>query len=228
MADPRRDGDGGLARHDGRRAAACDHGARPAPAADVGDSGGGGRRQPGAGRRRQHPAAALPGPDDQALPGRVDVVPTVAARPGRRVPAAAHPGDRPDRPRGNRRASRARAIRRRPRVPRPAFRSRGRAPEGPAAQDRRSRAGRARRPAVGRGRRPGADRARRRLGRRPAAAGRPGLVLAAGGPVVDPRVTVRRPVRRPAAARCPAVRRLAPPSGPAERCNCRPGTRCRR
>jgi hypothetical protein len=211
MADPRRDGDGGLARHDGRRAAAGDHGARTAPAADRA-AGGGRRRESGTRGRRKYAAAALPGPDDQALPGGADVVQAVAGRPERRDPAAAHPGDRPGRPRGDGRAPRARAIRRQPGVPGPPLRAGGRAPEGTAAQDRRPGAGRAGRPAVGRGRRPGADRARRRLGRGPAAAGRPCVVLATGGPVVDPRVTERR---RPAADRCSAAGPAAPAGGPA-------------
>src|SRR5487761_882489 len=92
---PRVEGDGDpaggrLARDAGRRAADRGHRSRQAPAAArVGGCG-----RPGAGGQCRHRAAALPRPEDQALPGGVDVVPAVAARPERRVAAAAHPGDR--------------------------------------------------------------------------------------------------------------------------------------
>jgi len=148
---------GRLARHARRRAA--DRGDRPRPASAAPR---GGRLQPGRRGQRGNAAAALPGPDDQAVPGGADVVPAVAARPERDVAAAAHPGDRQGGARGDRRAPRARQVRHRHRVPRPAVRAGGRAPQGAAAQDQRARARGCRRPPVGRGRRPGADRARRR------------------------------------------------------------------
>jgi hypothetical protein len=199
LARELRDGHRGLARHGGRRAADRGHGSRAAPAARLGRAG----RRPGDDGRRRHAAAAVPGPDDQAVPRRAHVVPAVAARPERRLSPAAHPGDRQGRARGDRRAPRTRAVRHRPGVPRPAFGARRRAPQGAAPEDHRPRAGRPRRQAVGRGRRPSADRARCRRPRRPAAAGRSRVVLPAGGPVVDPRVTGCPAVRR-AAARCRA------------------------
>ena len=197
LARERGDGHRGLAGHGGRRAADRGHGPRTAPAARRGR----GRRQRERGGRRRHAAAALPGPDDQAVPRRADVVPAVAARPGRRLPAAAHPGDRQVRARGDRRPPRARAVRRRPGVPRPAFGAGSRARQGAAPQDHRPRARRPGRPAVGRGRRAGADRARCRRRRGPAAAGRSRVVLPAGRPVVDPRVTGCPAAHRSAAAR---------------------------
>jgi len=190
LAGARGNGHGGFAGHAGRRAANCRDRPRAAPARR-----GRGRRQPGTRRRRRHAAAALPGPDDQAVPRGADVVPAVAARPERDVPLAADPGDRQGGAGGNRRAPRARTVRHRPGVPRPAVGARRRARQGAPPQDHRTRAGRPGRPAIGRGRREGADRARCRLRRRPAAAGRSRVVLAAGGLVVDPGVTARLAVR---------------------------------
>ena len=78
---------------------------------------GGRRRQPGPPGHRDHAAAAVPGPDDQDLPGRPDVVPPVAAGPGRDHPAAADAGDRPRGAGGDRRLPRAGALRHRLGVP---------------------------------------------------------------------------------------------------------------
>ena len=200
LAGARGNGHGGFAGHAGRRDADCRDGSRPAPAAGSGRA----RRQPGTRRRRRHAAAALPGSDDQAVPRGADVVPAVAARPERDVPLAAYPGDRQGGAGGNRRAPRARTVRHRPGVPRPAVGARRRARQGAPPQDHRTRAGRPGRPAIGRGRRRGADRARRRLRRRPGAAGRSRVVLPAGGLVVDPGVTARTAVRT---ARSPRGRR---------------------
>jgi hypothetical protein len=185
LARPGGNRHGRLARHARRRAADRGDRPRPAPAARRG-----GRRRPRSGQRR-HAAAALSRPDDQAVPRRADVVPAVAARPERDVAAAAHPGDRQGRARGDRRAPRARPVRRGPRVPRPAVRAGRRAPQGAAPQDHRPRARRPRRPPVGRGRGPGADRARRGRPLRPGPAVRSRVVLQAGGPVVEPGVTRR-------------------------------------
>jgi hypothetical protein len=126
LAGARGNGHGGLAGHAGRRAADCRDGPRTAPAAGRGRA----RRQPGTGGRRRHAAAALPGPDDQTVPRGADVVPAVAARPERDVPLAAHPGDRKGGAGGDRRASRARTVRYRLRVPRPAVGARRRARQG--------------------------------------------------------------------------------------------------
>jgi hypothetical protein len=78
-------------------------------------AGRGGR--PGPAGRGRHAAAAVPGPDDEDLPGRADVVPAVAAGPGRHHTAAPDAGDRPGRARGHRRLPRAGALRQRPRIP---------------------------------------------------------------------------------------------------------------
>jgi hypothetical protein len=84
----------------------------PAAGDEAGEADGPGRQ----GRRRDA-AAVLPGPDDEALPGRADLVPPVAGRSERDQAAAAHAGNRQGRPRGHRRLSRAGTVRRRPGVP---------------------------------------------------------------------------------------------------------------
>ena len=89
LARARGDRDGRLTLDARRRAADRGHGPWAAPL-----SRGSGSGQPGTGGRGRHCAAALPGPEDQAFPGGADVVPALAARPERRVSAAAHPGDR--------------------------------------------------------------------------------------------------------------------------------------
>ena len=53
----------------------------------------------------------LPGPDDEDLPRGAHVVPSLAARPGRGEPAAAHARDRQGGPRGDRGLPRAGALR---------------------------------------------------------------------------------------------------------------------